>query len=213
MAMMANLRDELSRELELNGQIIGSSGVKRIYDEFDRLIRAHESVTFEQYGVDADYKKMTSEAIEIKSMTVLKVEIYVESVKSNCEEAVLERIIARPFAEFARQNVVLELRTGIRNFPWKDFPWNDVAEKSTVDDFGSWRPTGIEAPKLDMVVQALAANNNIRTVRVNGHELSLNAGWMSEEINWDRSAAVQSSPAAVALLLRNCRAVRSLSMR
>ncbi len=38
MAMMANLRDKLSRELDLNDQIIGSSEVKRIYDEFDRLI-------------------------------------------------------------------------------------------------------------------------------------------------------------------------------
>jgi hypothetical protein len=38
MAMMANLRDKLSRELDLNGQIIGSSEVKRIYGEFDRLI-------------------------------------------------------------------------------------------------------------------------------------------------------------------------------
>ena len=208
LATLATLREELSRELEVNSQVIGNSGVKRIYDEFDRLIHAHEIVTFEQYGVDPDYKKLTSEAIEIKSMAMLKVEIYVESVKSNCDDAVLERILARPFAEFARQTVVLELRTGIRNFPWKD-----VAEKNSVVDFGSWSPSGIEASKLDMVVQALADNHNLRTIRVNGHEVSLSGGWESKEINWDRSPAVKSSPVTMALLLRNCRAVTSLSIR
>jgi hypothetical protein len=208
LATLMNLRDELSRELEANSKIVGNSGVKRIYDEFDHMMNTHESVVYEQFYVDAVYKKLATEAIETKSMAMLKIEIYVESVKTDCDDAVLERILARPFAEFARQTVVLELRTGIRNFPWKD-----VAEKNPTVDFGSWSPAGIESSKLDLVIQALAANTNLRTVRIEGNDITLDGGWLAKEINWDNSAAVRSAPATAALLLRNCRAVTSLSLR
>jgi hypothetical protein len=208
LATLKNFRDELSRELDANSKVVGHCGVRRIYEEFDIMIKRHQGISYEQYFVDTVYKKIATEAIETKSMAVLKIEIYVESVQTHCDDAVLERILARPFAEFARQTVVLELRTGIRNFPW-----TEVAQKSTSVDFGSWSPSGIESSKLDLVAQALAANEKLRAVCINGNELALKGGWLSKEIDWDNSAAVRSEPATAALLLRNCRAVTTLSLR
>ena len=91
LATLMNLRDELSRELDANTKIVGNSGVKRINDEFDRMMNMHESVVYEQFYVDSIYKKLATEAIETKSMAMLKIEIYVESVKANCDDAVQVR--------------------------------------------------------------------------------------------------------------------------
>ena len=213
LATLINLRDELLQELNDQAQVMSAENFTLVHNQvlkdFDAIIEEDRNKDPAHFRIDAEYKNMASDAIEAKSMAVRKIQIFRESAQAGCEPTILDRILARPIMEFSRQTAVLELRTGLR-----DFPWADVAAGGEIVRFGDWSPAQVEPWKLALVAQALAADAGLRAVRVAAHELRLPpAGWAAEEVVWDGCAAVRASPSTAALLLRNCTRLRSLSLR
>ena len=208
-----NLREELICELSEVAQSLSDEQSIRLRDQilknFDNILHQHRELNCD-LQIDSDYKLMITDTIEAKSMAARKIQIFAEAVLAGSEPAILERILVHPILEFSRQTAVLELRTGLR-----DFPWADVAAGGETVHFGDWSPAGVDPWRLDLVVQALAAQAAPRAVRVAGdRELRLPAdGWAAEQVAWDASPAARAAPAAAALLLRCCTRLTSLSLR
>jgi hypothetical protein len=62
-------------------------------------------------------------------------------------------------------------------------------------------------------VEALAANDQLRLIRIGGHEVALGAGWVKGEVVWDSNEAVKASPATAGVVLGSCTCLTRLSLR
>jgi hypothetical protein len=183
--------------------------VKRVKQEFKELAEAHASVPEDDFNEDTRYRHLTTEAINAKATALKKIsDGFSVFLARRSDTDLIYQIMDRPFLDFADESAVMELRTGL-----VDFPWREVAQKRALVDFGRWTPSGVDPAALALVVDALAANNQLRAVRMCGHEAVLGCGWASAEVLWDKNKAVQASFSAAMLLLRNCYCVTCLSLR
>jgi hypothetical protein len=185
--------------------------MERVKQEFDYLSREHRETEASKFNDDHKYRSLTTEAIELKSLALKKLEVFVQLYDANDRnQSILHEVIERPITDFAKESVIMELKTGIRGFPW-----TQVAEDSVSVDFGEWTPEGLDPSKVEKVVSVLTANDELRTVTVGTKKerLMLNDGWATAQLHWDALAAVQASASVVALLLRCCSSVSDLSLR
>jgi hypothetical protein len=200
-----------SSESNSDSIIWGKKAMERVKQEFENLSREHVKIEISNFNDDHNYRRITTEAIDFKSLALIKLEIFVELYNANDKgQSMLQEVIARPTADFAKESVIMELKAGIGGFPWAQ-----VAERSVAVDFGEWTPEGLDPSKIEMVVAVLTANKELRTVTVGKKKerLMLNDGWATAALLWDGSGAVQASVAVVAILLRCFSQLSRLSLR
>lgn len=188
---------------------------QRIQRDFDALIEEHASVDAIEFNDDTTYKQVTTDAITAKSLALKKLRLFVGLCEkrgdgADAPDGILRDILSRPIADFARDDVVMELKTGIYGFPWAQVMGNSASV-----DFGEWPSARLNSPQLETLTAALWANEALRTVTVGGgkERLVFNGGWATAALEWDASAAVQASTGVTALLLRCFTSVTSLSLR
>ena len=183
----------------------------RVKHEVEELVKTHTGLDASDFNKDEDYKRFTAEAITSKSLAVKKLSLFVELCKTNNKsESTLQDVFDKPIADFEREDVVMELRTGIRGFPWAQ-----VTGKSSSVDFGDWTPGNLTSRQFDTLIAALMANEKLRTATIGASKepLVFNSGWATAELSWDAKAAVQASVGVTALLLRCFTGLASLSLR
>ena len=184
---------------------------ERVKREFEGLLKTHSDINASDFNKDENYQWFTAEAITSKSLALKKLRLFVELCKTNDKsESTLQEVFDKPIADFKREDVVMELRTGIRGFPWAQ-----VTGKSNSVDFGDWTPGNPTSRQWDTLIAALMANEELRTVTIGASKerLVFNSGWATAELSWDASAAVQASVGVTALLLRCFTGLASLSLR
>ena len=219
MAMVANLKEELS--IQAPAALSGSDSaascaaglLESVGKQFEALKRRYEDTPPDDFNDDGLYKTYTAEAIEGKSLAIKKVEIFADQLRKGAGAQTLDAIMARPLGDFASRAVVLELETGM-----PDFPWRDVVDGKAVVNFGRWRPERIEPSKLDRAVAELFSQANFRTAMLlcrdgEDHSLTLPEGVASKWIAWSQKRAAEESPAFAALLIQRCAAVETLDLR
>ena len=182
---------------------------ERITKDFDAQTHRHEQVCVDAFNDDAQYKRLMNEAIDGKAHALEKMCMYLESAAASMSESELEAIFNAPLADFANQATVMQLRTGITNFPWAAV----VTERSADIDLGEWDAASVSAQAREHVASALRGNPNVRFVRAKGVKLALSDGWATTELKWGNNAAVKALPVTVSLLLRNCSRLSTLDVR
>ena len=181
-----------------------------IKEQFDSLVREHEGVDQVTFNEDdTKYKLLMAEAIDGKAYALLKMEVFLDSVAAGLDELSVERILHAPIRSFASPAAVLELRTGLIDFPWKAV----VEERSASIVLGGWNAAGVAKQSLEFVVSSLNKNTNLRSIAVNDEKLDLPDGWASTKLQWESSKVVKAMPATVAVLLQNCSCLTSLNLR
>ncbi len=212
LGMLKLLREDLALKAEADFADSGSPdtirGIKeRIVGDFDALTNEHELILAHAYNDDTVYKRRMDEAIDGKAHALEKMGIYLESLAAAMGDA--ETIFHTPLTDFASKAAVLQLRTGITQFPWEAV----VAERSADLDLGEWDAGSVSAQARDLVAGVLRGNPNVRCVRVKGVKLDLSNGWATTEFAWTDNGAVKAAPATVSLLLRNCPCLSKLDLR
>ncbi len=96
---------------------------------------------------------------------------------NSADSALLERILNTPFQNYSSESIVLELETGVFDFPWKDI----VEQKETID-LKTWNPSSLETWQLDKVRVAIANHKKWVRAWVYGHQIDFPGGMMSQEI-------------------------------
>jgi hypothetical protein len=182
---------------------------EQIKCDFNKLVEQHEGRQILEFNKDDVYKYLMSEAIDGKAYSLLKMDIYIESLQDSFNDSALAKIFDSPIKSFASPATVLELRTDIVGFPWKKI----VEEKSAAVDIGGWNAEGVAPKAIDHVSNALRSNINLRSVDAAGVKLDLQEGWSTTMIDWKCKEAVTLLPATAALLLRNCSRVTNLNIR
>ncbi len=177
--------------------------------EFDELLRSQEKVDEVIFNRDEEYKRLMTEAIDGKGYAVLKMDIYFESLAACFGAKVLERICAAPLQRFSSPAAVLELSTGVAEFPWAAV----VTERNATIDLGEWDAGAIPGQAMQHVVGALSSNPNVRSVLIKGVRLEFVDGWMTTSLDWSRNEAVKALPTTAAVLLRSCTCLSSLDLR
>ena len=164
MAMVANLKEELSFQapavLSRSEALVTSATavLKSVEQQFRTLENKYMDTAAHAFNDDLLYKTLTTEAIEGKSLAIKKVEIYADQLNKGAGVDILEAILERPLQDFSSRAVVLELETGMC-----DFPWSDVVDQKAIVNFGRWRPEGTAPDKLNFAVEELFKNPNFRT--------------------------------------------------
>jgi hypothetical protein len=185
--------------------------MESIKREFEVLSSVHKKTEASEFNDDHKYKTFTTEAIELKSLALKKLEIFVQLYIANDQgQGILHEIIHRPIIDYAKEGVIKEFETGIRGFPWAQ-----VTERSVSVDFGEWTPEGLDSAKIEKVIAELTANQEVRmvTIGTKKERLNLNDGWSTAELCWDGSAAVRTSVSVASLLLRGFSRLSNLSLR
>jgi hypothetical protein len=198
-------------ESKLDSISWGKKAIESINYEFEALSSAHIKTEASEFNDDHKYKTFTTEAIELKSLALKKLEIFVQLYIANDQgQSILQEAIHRPIVDYAKEGVIKEFETGIRGFPWAQ-----VVERSISVDFGEWTPEGLDSAKIEKVIAELTANQEVRivTIGTKKERLNLNDGWSTAELCWDESAAVQTSVSVAALLLRCFSRLSNLSLR
>ncbi len=196
-----------SRRVQLKARIIQIKD--RIKCDFDKLVEQHESKETSEFNKDDVYKCLMSEAIDGKAYALLKMNIYIESLEDSFDERALAKIFDFPIKGFESPAAVLELRTDIVGFPWKEI----VEEKNAAVDIGGWNAEGVAPKAIEHVSNALRSNTNLRSIDAAGVKLDLLEGWLTTTIDWKSKVVVTELPATAALLLRNCVRVTNLNLR
>jgi hypothetical protein len=190
----------------------GKEAIESITHEFDALSSAHKKNAASEFNDDFKYKTFITEAIDIKSLALKKLMIFVHLYIANDEgQTILQEVIHRPIIDYAKSGVLKEFETGILGFPWAQ-----VVERSIFVDFGEWTPEGLDPAKIEKVIAELTANQELRivTVGTKNVRLNFNDGWSTAELSWDGSAAnVLTSVSVAALLLRCFSRLSNLSLR
>ena len=219
MAMFANLREELTIQAPTklgSSEAASSQGaalLESVWQQFESLGTKYEETPPDDFNDDKLYQTFTAEAIEGKSLAVKKVEIFADQLRKGASVLVLHSIKKRPLTDFASRAVVLELETGMM-----DFPWRDVVDEKAVVNFGRWRPERKEATKLEFAMAELFGNANFRTATLRcrdglEHGLTLPEGLASRLIDWDNNPAVVESPFFASLLIQRCLGVQVIVLR
>ncbi len=221
MGMCELLRQDLFREADSQLLAFGDASKSRkikecILKNFDGQTREHDKHPPQSFNDDALYKRLMNEAIDGKALALLKLDIYLESVRANQDSATLDLICDTPLADFGKPASVMLLRTGITKFPWAAV----MEKESATIDLADWDAASITPQAQELVAGVLGSNPVIRTVIVKGVKLELSDGWATAELKWGRSLhspnyseAIRSLPATVALVLRNFTGLTSLDLR
>ncbi len=177
--------------------------------ELAELTRAHKLLDAADFNEDEKYKELMTQAIDSKKYALLKMDIYLESSAATADQPTdLNSIRDTPFKRLSDPTEVLQLRTGITNFPWADV----VTHKRAEIDLKDW-DAGQAAPRaLESVAATLGGNGYIRVVTVYGVKLALSDGWATAWLDLSDNTAVKALPVTVAVVLRNCRALTSLNL-
>ena len=184
---------------------------RQVFNEYTDLTNKHMDHKFIDFNKDSNFKEWTREAIDFRALAQKKIEMFaklLESCPEESDETVLELAKITPILEYADENKVMELESGVLYFPW-----SALRQRIAIINFGTWKPETIsKSPaRLRAAAEAIAANDNLRVVQFANSELQLS--FADESINWDEKPAVKESPSVVALLLRACTRVKSLSIR
>jgi hypothetical protein len=223
MGMCELLRQDLSLEADsrLSAADDTPSDKRRrikacILRDLDGQTREHDKQQPQSFNNDTLYKRLMNEAIDGKALALLKLDIYLESVRANHDSNALDLICDTPLAEFGNPASVLLLRTGITQFPWAAV----MEKESATIDLAEWDAASIPPQAQELVSGALGGNSVIRTVIVKGVKLELSDGWATADLKWagssrapNYSAAINALPATVALVLQNCSRLTSLDLR
>lgn len=181
-------------------------------EEVDALSRKHASHEIKTFNDDAEYKKLTAEAIDAKSFALKKIRFFVDSMVAGLEDrTLLQRITDRPFMDFAHASTELELKTGSSGFPWAQ-----VTKQSASIDFGDWRPGTLSLGNVEIMIGAMAENTAMRQISVgsdSSDRLFFADGWKTKQISWGSQPAVGKAPDIVSMLLRSCEGIVSLDLR
>lgn len=181
-------------------------------EEVDDLAKKHANHDIGTFNNDAEYKKLTAEAIDAKAFALKKIQFFVDSIEASREDKkLLPRIMARPFLDFAHPSTILELQTDAGGFPWEQ-----VTKQSAVIDFKAWRPGSMSQTNVDIMIGAMSENSAMRQVSVGADctdRLFFADGWKTKEIDWSSKPAVTSAPDIVSMLLRSCYGIISLNLR
>ena len=185
------------------------TAVQSVKAEYEEMAAKHDALAPEFFNNDKEYKQLTTEAIESKSLALEKLSVIIRLAADGVGADVLRRAVERRMADFAHEGTVLELRTGVSGFPWAE------AGKAAAVALGAWTPSGLDAPQLGAVAAALAGNSDLRSLSIQGatDTLVLKNGWATADIDWDSNAAVRASPGVTGFVLRCCTGLRSLSLR
>jgi hypothetical protein len=200
-----------SSESKLDSISWGKEAMESIKHEFEVLSSAHKKTDASEFNDDHKYKTFTTEAIELKSLGLKKLEIFVQLyIANDQDQGILREVIHRPIIDYAKEDVIKEFETGIRGFPWAQ-----VTERSVSVDFGEWTPEGLDSAKIEKVTAELTANQEVRmvTIGTKKERLNLSDGWSTAELCWDGSAALRTSVSVAALILRCFSRLSNLSLR
>jgi hypothetical protein len=217
MAMVANLKEELlfQAPAELGGSVTGAADLallESVKRAFEAVEKKHRDTPGDGFNDDILYKTNTSEAIEAKSLALVKVRIF-SDLRKRAEKETLDHVLEMPLEAFASRAVLLELETGMGAFPWKD-----VVDKAATVNFGGWRPEDTAPDKLDLISAELGKDTNIRKATWTGGggrqlSLTLPEGFAIHELDWSGYPEVHESPAMAALLIRQCDRLETLDLR
>jgi hypothetical protein len=196
-------------------------GIKgRIMEDFDDHVRDHFEVGVVTFNVDVEYKRLMNEAIDGKTYALKKMGLYLESGAANMSHSDKRDIFQSTLQDFANKATVLQLQTGITDFPWAAV----VLERNTDLDLGDWDASSVSAKARELVAGALGGNPNVRSVLLKGCKLELKNGWATTELKWGSrnpvgppwspgNPAFKAAPATASLLLRNCSCLSDLDVR
>jgi hypothetical protein len=192
----------------LGGQILAC-----VEEEFAELENRHTATPPTDFNRDEVYQRLTTEAIEAKTLCLRKIRICASQAGKGAGQDTMDLFLKLPIKDFASQYVEFEVATGLFNFPWAE-----VVNMSRTVPFGRWRPQGIDEGKLRVVLEALAKNTNMRLVTLDDdcgklHSLALLEGWASKSLEWGIQDVVHQAPALAALLIRNCVHLETLELR
>ena len=218
MAMVMNLKEELS--IQAPAALGGSETavadaaalLESVEQSFEHLSKKYMDMPGDDFNNDMMYKTFTTEAIEAKSLALCKVRIFSELRKRSKTE-MLDAIVTMPLEAFASRAVLLQLETGM-----VDFPWKDVVEKAASVNFGCWKPEDTVHDKLELASAELGKNFNMRKATWfggSGQQLSLTLpeGFTIHELDWSGCPEVCESPAMAALLIQQCAGLETLDLR
>ena len=219
MAMVKNLKEELAIEAQGALARVGAAAeadssvaeLELIRQQFEELEKQHMITHAADFNNDETYKKLTIEAIEGKSQAIRKVEIVAKMLSKAVGAETLAAVVARPLQDFGSRAVLLELETGVADFPWRDI----VANQSLVD-FGLCRP-GWDI--FEIAAVELAKNMNFRMAKAlnkDGRVLSLElpqGGWAVTNLDCGGSEFCREAPILAALVIRNCASLTCLNLR
>ena len=137
MAMVSNLKEELSIQAPaaLGGSEATVAAAAALLDSVKRSLKdlelKYNDICAEDFNNDTFYKTLMAEAIEAKSLALIKVRIFANQLNQGSTLETLNAITQMPLGDFASRAVLLELETGM-----VDFPWKEVVEKSASVNFG-----------------------------------------------------------------------------
>ncbi len=161
-----------------------ASAVQNVKTEYSEFLLAHRAKHASDYNNDETYKELTRDAIEAKALGMKKIEHYIRERTAGCSTdfSLLERILITPFQKFSSESIVLELETGVFDFPWKDV----VEQKGTID-LKTWNPTSLASWQLDKIRFTIA--NHMKWVQawIDGHLIEFPNGMMAPDIVLEKS--------------------------
>ena len=155
------------------------NAIRVVEDEYSKLLQTHNTVEASDYNMDEKYKELTKEAIEAKALGIKKIKYYIRERTSECSgnTGLLERILNTPFQSYSSESIVLELETGVF-----DFPWRDVEEQKETIDLKAWNPTSLAEWQLDKVRTTIANHEKWVRAWVHGQLIEFEGGMMAQGV-------------------------------
>ncbi len=143
----------------------------------------HKAIQASDFNMDEKYKELTKDAIEAKALSMKKLHYYVKERTSrrSADASLLDRILNTPFQTYSSESIILELETGVF-----DFPWRDVVEQKETIDLKTWTPTSLAAWQLDKVRVTIANHTKWVKAWVCGHLIEFSGGIMAQDIFLDK---------------------------
>jgi hypothetical protein len=196
-----------------------SKFVERIQKAFDSIVEEHAGESSDKYNKDETYKQLTSEAIDLKSFAIEKMDTFIafstsdSSMKLNNSlyQNALGYINECALPRFKTPDVVQRaLETTSFDFPWDKMDSEEI-------DLSEWSLDAHEYDaRIDTIAKELKKNTNLKKVIKKGTEFNLKNGWNTETVEWnceDGAADIENYFAIVAqLLLSNCCCLKSLKI-
>jgi hypothetical protein len=189
-----------------------------VLKEVDELTDKHKAIDAPRFNNDKKYKRLTTEAIDAKTMALKKINFFKAQAEQECRSGhfniqFLERIADRPFMDWAHPSTELELETGDSGFPWKQVLGADAHV-----DFKLWRPEGMSEQNRRVMINQIAENRNVRLVQVEVNKQTAplqvpQDGWSSSSISWKDSLAVRNAPGIINMLLQCFDGLEELNLR
>ena len=220
LAMFRNIQEEYSvgapAELAYAGTAASDDCViQSIQEELKSLDMKYRNIPADSFNIDSEYKALTAEAIEVKSLAFKKIRVFADLSKRGATAAVLDAVRARPIQGFvsSARAIELEIETGLSHFPW-----SDLVDGKDIVNFGRWSPAEIKPEIYKIAVEELGKNTKVRTVTVLGSSRELRTavlpdGWQTEQLNLSENKFVIEAPSLLGMLLQNCKCLVQLDLR